>query len=216
MSNNQNKLNLSINENHYINPPNSNNYDHFKKTLYKILELIKNYRRMTGWSKARQASCLMFVWRQYFFKGDRYEVTERGKYFPFMQSRGGHSADPEFNKLSVSEGEPYYISLLSKHLYDSIIPDDTAETDLYNSFELRDRYEVPKGQSPLWSSAEITLLMNLFASLLPDSDDYMADYNMSGMPTGFAAEADNQIAQVPLEIDSIQKTEKIKHNKAKF
>ena len=82
-----------------------------------------------------------------------------------MQSRGGHSADPEFNKLSVSEREPYYISLLSKHLYDSIIPDDTAlvmdrgysETDLYNSFELRDRYEVPKGQSPLWSSAEITL-----------------------------------------------------------
>ena len=40
-----------------------------------------------------------------------------------------------------------------------------------------DRYEVPKGQSPLWSSAEITsAYMNLFASLIPDSDDYMADF----------------------------------------
>ena len=71
------------------------------------------------------------------------------------------STDPEFNKLSASEREPYYISLLSKHLYDSIIPDDSApvmDRGLYNAY------------------------MNLFASLLPDSDDYMAGYNMSGMP----------------------------------
>ena len=43
MSNNQDEYNLSANENHYINPPNSNNNELFKKTLYETLQLFKNY-----------------------------------------------------------------------------------------------------------------------------------------------------------------------------
>ena len=43
MSNYNDPLKGSISQNNFTNNTDSNNYDHFKKTLYKTLDLVKNY-----------------------------------------------------------------------------------------------------------------------------------------------------------------------------